>query len=134
MREASRPRTATLSPRLSSSLTIAPPTKPVPPATKIVPPLTAPQGLAGQLDAVGGCHVVLGVNNLAVLVDDEVAAEDAHELVAVTLALAPDAVSVGDRLVFVREQRERQAELIAERLVALDAVRAHAQDDGVVHF
>src|SRR4029079_16613643 len=77
---------------------------------------------------------VLGVDDLAVLVDDEVAAEDAHEFVAVTLALAPDAVSVGDRLVFVREQRERQAELVAERLVALDAVRANTQHDGVVHF
>src|SRR5687768_9436373 len=117
MRAASRPRTATLSPRLSSSLTMALPTKPVPPATRMEPPLATPQGLASQLYAVGGSNVVLGVDDLAGLVDDEVAAENAHELVAVALALAPDAVSVGDRLVFVRQKREWQAELVTERLV-----------------
>src|SRR5262245_43717748 len=120
MREASRPRTATLSPRLSSSRTMAPPTKPVPPATSTQPPLSASQRLAGQLHAVGRSHVVLSVDDLAALVDDEVAAEDTHELVAVTLALAPHAISVSDRLVFVGEQREGQAELVTERLMAFD--------------
>ena len=45
------------------------------------------QDLHREADAVLGADVVLSVDDLALLVDDEVAAGDAHEFVAVTLAL-----------------------------------------------
>src|SRR4051794_20948688 len=128
----SRLSTATVSPRVSSSLTMTEPTKPVPPVTKIEPGLGALQGLHRERDAVGGRDVVLHVGHLALLVNDEVAAGDAHELAAVALSLYPDAVRLGDLLVFVREQREGQAELVAEALVGLDAVRTHAQHNRVL--
>src|SRR4051794_6920892 len=60
------------------------------------------------------------------------AAGDTHELLTVALALLPHAVGVGYLLVLIDEEGEGQVELGLEGLVGLDAVRAHAKDDGVL--
>src|SRR5688572_19667646 len=63
-------------------------------------------------------------------VDDERGAEDAVVLAAVHRLLAPDAVGLGDRVVLVGEQRERQRELVAKLPVRRDAVGRDAEHDG----
>ena len=66
----------------------------------------------------------------AVGIDQERGAADAHVRLAVVLLLDPRAVGLGDRVVLVGQQRERQAELLAERALAGGALRADAPDLG----
>ena len=63
--------------------------------------------------------------------DQEGAAHDAHRHLAVELLLAPDAPGARDGAVHVRHQREGQALLGGEALVAGDGVAAHADDQRV---
>src|SRR5205085_3369055 len=74
-------------------------------------------GLQQVLGRVLRADLVPGLLDLALLVDEERAADDAHVRLAVELLLAPDAVGLRDRVVGVREQREPEAVLLVELLL-----------------
>ena len=65
-----------------------------------------------------------------VRVDQERRPGGAPVRLAVVLLLDPRAVRLGDRVVLVGEERERQAELLAERALAVGALRADPPDVG----
>ena len=71
-----------------------------------------------------------GARDAAVRIDQERAAGDAPVGLAVVLLLDPAAVGVGDGMVLVGQQRERQAELLAEGALAGRSLRADAPDVG----
>ena len=77
--------------------------------------------------ALGGADLNLRIGDLALLVDDEVAANDTHIRLAVVRPLAPRAVGLGDRVILIHQQRERQIELGLELLVRRDAIGADGQ-------
>src|SRR5258706_10840481 len=64
----------------------------------------------------------------AVRVDEECRPGDAHVRPAVVLLLDPRAVRLGDRVVRVGEEEERQAELLAKGPLALGALRTDPPD------
>src|SRR5215208_7723183 len=70
------------------------------------------------------------VGDVALGIDQERRALDAHVRLAVELALAPDAVAFGNLVVGIRQQRERQAVLLLELHVRRFVIRADAEDDG----
>jgi hypothetical protein len=59
----------------------------------------------------------VGIHDATVLVDDEVAAKDAHVLTAVHRLLAPGVIGLGNLVVRVDEEREWQAVVVPELLV-----------------
>ena len=65
-------------------------------------------------------------------VDDEGAPGDSHRLLAVHVLLPPGAVFLGDLVIDVGQERERQFVFQAEGLVAFGGVGADAQDHGLV--
>ena len=70
-------------------------------------------------------------SDLALLVDQERRADDAHVRPAVELLLAPHAVRLGDLVLGVRQQREPERVLVVELLLLLGQVGADAEDGGV---
>src|ERR1700687_4447019 len=70
--------------------------------------------------------------HLAGAVDEEGRALDAHRLLAVEVLLAPGAIGLGDLVVGIGEQREVEAELVAEHAVAGDVVGRDAEHGGAV--
>ena len=79
-----------------------------------------------------GLDLVPGVGDRAVGIDQERRALDAHVLPAVVLLERPGAVGRRDRVILVRQQGERQVELLAEAAVAVGAVRADPPDVGAL--
>ena len=77
----------------------------------------------GLGDGVLRAHLVEDARELALLVDDEGGADDAHELLAVERLLAPHAPRLGDRVVLVGEQREAEPVLVVELLLLRRAGR-----------
>ncbi len=69
------------------------------------------------------------LDDRAVGADHEGRADDAHVRAAVARLLAPDAVGLGDRVVGVGEQRERQLVFALELHVRRDAVGRDAEHD-----
>src|SRR6266511_4572980 len=91
-----------------------------------------PQRRQRLLHAVGRADLDLRVGDPALLVDHKVAANDAHELLAHERLLAPHAVGLGDRVLLVGQQDERQVVLGLELLVRLHAIGADAEHDRVL--
>ncbi len=89
-------------------------------------------GLERSFDALRRGYFNLGIQHLALLVENEVAAVDAHVGPAVALFLAPHTVDFGHFVVEIRQEGEIQLVFGAEFLKLLDRVRADADDDGVV--
>jgi hypothetical protein len=81
------------------------------------------------LRVAGRDHPAKDVGDHAVRAKNERTALDAHELPSVALAQHPDPVILGDLVVGVGEQRERQAILRLERGLGFYCVWA-APDDG----
>ena len=75
-------------------------------------------------------HRVPELSDRTVWRDEEGAADDPHAGLAVHLLLAPHAPRLGDGAVGVGDEREGEALLGLEPIVALDAVAAHPHDDG----
>src|SRR5690606_18147956 len=84
------------------------------------------------VEVLGGLHLALDRLDGAVGSDDDGAALHAPVRAAVVLLLDPEPERVGERVLVVDEQVERQVVLGAELLVALDAVLADAVDDEVL--
>ena len=90
----------------------------------------------GQLGELGerplavavGLHVVLHGRQVAVRVDHEPRPDDAEVRLAVVLLLAPGSVGLGDRVVGVDEERERQLVVRPEPGVGFGRVGADAQN------
>src|SRR5919198_3933718 len=78
--------------------------------------------MSGRLDAEHRAR------DVPITVDDERRPVDPHVVLAGELLLAPDAVLFGDRVVRVREERERQLVLRLELLMRRDVVGADAED------
>src|SRR5205085_8133032 len=70
------------------------------------------------VDGALRAHLVPGLGDLALLVDQERRTDDAEVLLAVHALLAPHAVRIGDRVVLIREQREAEPVLGVELLLA----------------
>src|SRR5436190_1722749 len=89
-------------------------------------------GRIERRDHLGGMALRLdlrpGSRDAAVRVDQERRPGDAHVGPAVVLLLDPRAVRLGDRVVRVGEEEERQSELLAEGPLALGALRADPPD------
>src|SRR5690349_8394625 len=84
--------------------------------------------VASQLGHVAGrLDVVLGVRDGPGLVDHEGAADDALDGLAVELLLAVGAVALHHRLVRVGQQRDGEADLLAELRELLRLVRGDAE-------
>ena len=69
--------------------------------------------------------------DLALLVDEERRADDAHVGLAVDLLLAPHAVRLGHGVLGVGQQREAEPVLVVELLLLGGQVGADAEDGGV---
>src|SRR5688500_14514435 len=82
----------------------------------------------------GNLHVIPALDDLAVGSDQIRRPRDAHELAAVQRLLLPDAVLLGNRVVRVREQREREAVLGGELRLALLVEDADAEDHRLAAF
>src|SRR5262249_1247949 len=88
----------------------------------------AGQGREHLVGVLVGLHLAEDPGDVAVGVDHERRALDAHVLLARELLLDPDAVLLGDGVVLVCEERERQLVLLPEPDVRAGAVRADAED------
>src|SRR5689334_21317816 len=75
-----------------------------------------------------GLHLRPGPGDPAIGVHEERPPRRSHVRLAVVLLLHPRAVRVGDLMILVREQRERQAELLAELALATGTLRTDAPD------
>ena len=81
-----------------------------------------------MLVMVLGVHLVENLFDASFGVDYERRAQDAHVFASVHRLLGPHAVSLADRMVGVRQQREVQFVFVAEIPVRLFAVGAYADD------
>ena len=77
-----------------------------------------------------GLHAAESPDHIAVFLDDEGRALDAHRLAPGPVALNPDAVLLGDLMAGVGEQRERQRVLFAEARVRRLVIGADPENDG----
>ena len=87
--------------------------------------------LQDALDLLHGvlrAHLGEDAGELALLVDDERGADDAHVLLAVERLLAPRVPRLRDRVIGVGEQREAERVLVVELQLLLGRVGADADD------
>src|SRR5438132_3793134 len=82
-------------------------------------------------DGVLGADFVEDAGQLALFVDDECRAHDAHELAPVERLFAPDSEGLRDGVVGVGEEREAEAVFVVELLLFLDRIGADPEHDRI---
>ena len=75
-----------------------------------------------------GLHAAKDLCDASIGRDDERRSEDAHVLAPEQRLLSPDPVALGDGVIRVGNERERQIVLLLELLVRLDRIGADAED------
>ena len=72
--------------------------------------------------------LVIGLGDLALLIDQERHAVDAVEFAAHELFQPPDPEGFGQGVILVHEKREGQVELVSELLVGFGCIARHPED------